>query len=108
MCSCILFYVSFYVALYSTDSQRSVSLKVLEVNIVRHITLRMVKFHIIYKKRLQTSKQILRLFGLNSFLQLYLRSAFRLSVIAKYSVPFKGLHYSNYTCMNQFIETKAN
>ena len=42
---CKLFYVSKYIALCSTESQRSVSLKVLEGNIFRHKTLRMLKFH---------------------------------------------------------------
>ena len=38
---CKMFYVSIYIALCSTESQ----LKVLERNIFRHKTLRMIKFH---------------------------------------------------------------
>ena len=38
-------YVSIYIALCLTDSQRSVSRKVLEGYIIRHKILRMFKFH---------------------------------------------------------------
>ena len=42
---CKLFCASIYITLCSTDSHRSVSLKVLEGNFIRHKTLRMLKFH---------------------------------------------------------------
>ena len=42
---CKLFYVSIYIALCSTDFQQSISLKVLEGNIIRHKILRTVIFN---------------------------------------------------------------
>ena len=75
------FYVSIYIALCLTDSQWSVSLKVLEGNIIRHKILRMLKFHhiIAFMKTYPNFKTIfcLGFFGLNIFLQLYFKLAFK-------------------------------
>ena len=80
-------YVSIYIALCLTDSKRSILLKVLEGNIIRHNMLRMLKFHPItaLMKTYPSFKKNfwLGFFGLNIFLQLCLKLAFRLNVIVE-------------------------
>ena len=72
-------YVSIYMALCSTDSHSSVSLKVLEGNIIWPKTVRMLKFlsyHNIYESACKLQKNRLGFFGLNIFFQLNLNFAF--------------------------------
>ena len=88
--------MSIFVSLRLTDSQCSVSLKVQEGNIIRHKILRMLKFHSItaFMKRIQASKILLiGFYGLNIFLQLYLKLVFYIKCYCRKTV----FHLKGYT-----------
>ena len=86
--------------LCSTDSHRSISLKVQEGNVIWHEILRMLKFHSIpaFMKTYTNFKKIflVRVFWLKYIFRIKFKiPILDLMLLPKNSVPFEGLYSSN-------------
>ena len=86
--------------LCSTDSHLSVSLEVLEWNVIWHKTLRMLKFHPItaFMKTYTNFKNIFLVwaFWFKYIFQIKFKiTILDLMLLPKNSVPFEGLYYSD-------------
>ena len=97
---CKLSYISTYMVLCSTDSHWSVSLKVLEGNIIWPNSSRMLKFHPItafMKMHANFKKKFLiRVFWFKYIFPIKYRiRILDLMLLPKHSVPLKRLYYSS-------------
>ena len=87
-------------ALCSTDSHRSISLKVQEKIVIWHKTLRMLKFHPITAS-MKTYTNFKKIFSVRVFWLKYIfRIKFKIHILdlmllSRNSVPFQGIYYSN-------------
>ena len=94
---CELSYISIYMAI-SIDSHWSISLKLLEGNIILQKTLRMLKIHLItaFMKTYAKLKKMIKVFCFEYIFLIKSKICILdLMLLPKNSVPFEGLYYSN-------------